>query len=48
MTVVMAACALATYLFQDSLMTITKFPAPWLISIVGAAFLFEVFYTILR
>ncbi len=47
MTVVMAACALATYLFQDSLMTITKFPAPWLISIVGAAFLFEVFYTIL-
>lgn len=47
MTVVMAGCAVVTYLLQDSLAPITKFPAIWLVSIVGAAFLFEVFYTIL-
>jgi O-antigen/teichoic acid export membrane protein len=47
MTIVMIFGSLVTYVFQDALAVLTKFPALWLISIVGAAFLFEVFYTIL-
>lgn len=35
------------FFFQDALAAATKFPAAWLISIVIAAFLFEVFYTVL-
>lgn len=47
MTMAMVMGAFATYLFQDTISVLTKFPATWLVSIVGAAFLFEVFYTIL-
>lgn len=36
-----------TYLFRDALAEAAKFPAGWLVSIVGAAFLFEIFYTAL-
>jgi O-antigen/teichoic acid export membrane protein len=34
-----------TFLFRDPLATAAKFPAEWLVSVVIAAFLFEVFYT---
>jgi O-antigen/teichoic acid export membrane protein len=36
-----------TYLFRDPLASAAKFPAEWLVSVVIAAFLFEVFYTAL-
>ena len=36
-----------TYLFRDMLADAAKFPASWLVSVVIAAFLFEVFYTTL-
>ena len=36
-----------TYALRDALETATKFPADWLVSVVVAAFLFEVFYTVL-
>jgi O-antigen/teichoic acid export membrane protein len=36
-----------TFLFRDPLASAASFPGPWLISIVIAAFLFEVFYTAL-
>jgi O-antigen/teichoic acid export membrane protein len=37
----------ATYLFRDTLGVVATFPAGWLVSVVIAAFLFEVFYTAL-
>jgi len=36
-----------TYLFRDPLASAAKFPSEWLVSVVIAAFLFEVFYTAL-
>ena len=39
--------SILVFLFQDPLASAAKFPAEWLVSIVAAAFLFEVFYTIL-
>lgn len=36
-----------TFVFDDALASATKFPASWLVSLVVAAFLFEVFYTVL-
>lgn len=44
MAVVVSA---VTLLFSDALASATKFPASWLVSVVVAAFLFEVFYTAL-
>lgn len=38
---------IVVFFFQDALAVATKFPAVWLVSIVVAAFLFEVFYTVL-
>jgi len=39
--------SIVTFLFSDPLASAAKFPASWLVSIVAAAFLFEVFYTAL-
>jgi O-antigen/teichoic acid export membrane protein len=36
-----------TYVFRDALAAAAKFPAGWLVAVVVAAFLFEVFYTAL-
>tara|TARA_R110002033_G_scaffold73643_8_gene125020 strand:+ start:1347 stop:2642 length:1296 start_codon:yes stop_codon:yes gene_type:complete len=36
-----------TFIFRDNLATLAKFPADWLVSVVVAALLFEVFYTAL-
>jgi O-antigen/teichoic acid export membrane protein len=36
-----------TLLFSDALASASKFPASWLVSVVVAAFLYEVFYTVL-
>jgi O-antigen/teichoic acid export membrane protein len=36
-----------TYIFRDALASAAAFPAGWLVSTVVAAFLFEVFYTVL-
>ncbi|WP_417592007.1 lipopolysaccharide biosynthesis protein [Parasphingorhabdus sp.] len=36
-----------TFIFRDVLATLAKFPADWLVSVVVAALLFEVFYTAL-
>jgi O-antigen/teichoic acid export membrane protein len=36
-----------TFAFRDALASAAKFPAGWLVSVVVAAFLFEVFYTAL-
>ena len=44
---VMLIGLVGVYLLQDFISVATKFPAVWLISIVIAAFLFEVFYTVL-
>jgi O-antigen/teichoic acid export membrane protein len=48
---VMAVMALlvstAAFLFADQIASAAKFPAAWLASVVAAAFLFEVFYTVL-
>jgi O-antigen/teichoic acid export membrane protein len=48
---VMAVMALivstVTFLFADQIASAAKFPATWLVSVVAAAFLFEVFYTVL-
>ena len=48
---VMAVMALIvstlTLLFADQIASAAKFPAGWLVSVVAAAFLFEVFYTAL-
>lgn len=44
MAVVVSA---VTLLFSDALASAAKFPASWLVSVVVAAFLFEVFYTAL-
>ena len=48
---VMAVMALVvstvTFLFVDQIAAAAKFPAGWLVSVVAAAFLFEVFYTAL-
>ena len=46
-TIITLIGSILVYLFQEYLESVTKFPAPWLISIVIAAFLFEVFYTVL-
>jgi O-antigen/teichoic acid export membrane protein len=37
----------ATFIFRDALASAAKFPASWLVTVVVAAFLFEVFYTAL-
>ena len=47
MTNVMIFGLIIVFLFQDFIAVATKFPAAWLISIIVAAFLFEVFYTVL-
>ena len=39
--------SLVTFVFNGTLAEATKFPAEWLVSIVVAAFLYEVFYTVL-
>lgn len=39
--------SLVTFVFSDTLATATKFPAAWLVSVVIAACLYEVFYTVL-
>ena len=39
--------SLVTFVFSGTLAEATKFPAEWLVSIVVAAFLYEVFYTVL-
>lgn len=36
-----------TFIFSDALASAAKFPASWLVSVVVAAFIFEVFYTVL-
>lgn len=52
-TVLFAMLAMAvgvsalTYVFRDALASAAMFPAGWLVSVVIAAFLFEVFYTAL-
>ncbi|MEO0909297.1 MAG: oligosaccharide flippase family protein [Pseudomonadota bacterium] len=47
MMVTVCVGTIITILFADILTVISKFPAPWLVTIVIAAFLFEVFYTAL-
>jgi O-antigen/teichoic acid export membrane protein len=46
MTMAVVVSAL-TYAFRDTLAAAATFPANWLVSVVVAAFLFEVFYTVL-
>jgi len=47
MTNVLTFGLIVVFLFQDVIAVAAKFPAVWLVSIVIAAFLFEVFYTTL-
>jgi hypothetical protein len=47
MLVMAIAVSALTYVFRESLASAAMFPAGWLVSIVVAAFLFEVFYTAL-
>ncbi len=47
MLLLTAFVAAVTWLFGDLLAAATKFPQAWLVSIVVAAFLYEVFYTVL-
>lgn len=47
MSVMAIAVSALAWLFADPLATAAKFPAGWLVSIVAAAFLFEIFYTAL-
>ncbi|MBD2842459.1 lipopolysaccharide biosynthesis protein [Erythrobacter rubeus] len=47
MVVLAAFVSLVTLVFGELLATLTKFPEAWLVSIVIAAFLYEVFYTVL-
>lgn len=47
MAMIAIAVSAATFIFSEALASATKFPATWLVSVVLAAFLFEVFYTAL-
>ncbi|MEO1731345.1 MAG: oligosaccharide flippase family protein [Pseudomonadota bacterium] len=47
MLVLLTFVSLITVVFGETLAAATKFPQGWLIAIVGAAFLYEVFYTVL-
>jgi O-antigen/teichoic acid export membrane protein len=47
MTVMALIVAIVTLLLRDQIGLAAKFPVDWLVSIVAAAFLFEVFYTAL-
>ncbi|MBV7264818.1 lipopolysaccharide biosynthesis protein [Erythrobacter ani] len=47
MVVLAAFVSAVTLVFGEVVATLTKFPEAWLISIVVAAFLYEVFYTVL-
>ena len=47
MTVMAILVSIVSFLFRDALAEAAMFPAGWLVSVVIAAFLFEVFYTAL-
>jgi O-antigen/teichoic acid export membrane protein len=47
MTIMAIVVSTVTFVFRDTLAAAALFPAGWLVSIVVAAFLFEVFYTAL-